>query len=78
MKVFAESTPLSKLFQADAYMQFSYDNTHGGIGGRPERYWLPILALHTGARVEELCGLRLEDVVEEDGQLLLRWPPASA
>lgn len=29
--------------------------------------WLPLLGLFTGARVEELCQLRLDDVLEEDG-----------
>ncbi|WP_409747059.1 site-specific integrase [Brevundimonas sp.] len=31
------------------------------------RYWLPIMALYSGARLNELCGLRLDDFEEEDG-----------
>lgn len=34
---------------------------------RPERYWVPILGLYTGARLNELCQLHLEDVREVDG-----------
>jgi integrase len=31
------------------------------------RYWLPPMALYSGARLNELCGLRLDDFDEEDG-----------
>lgn len=31
------------------------------------RYWLPLMALYSGARLNELCGLRLNDFEEEDG-----------
>jgi integrase len=31
------------------------------------RYWLPLLALFTGARLNELCGLLLSDFDERDG-----------
>jgi len=34
---------------------------------RPERYWIPILGLYTGARLNELAQLHLEDVREVDG-----------
>jgi integrase len=34
---------------------------------RPADYWLPILALYTGARLEELGQLRTSDVRREDG-----------
>ncbi|SLN76017.1 Phage integrase family protein [Roseovarius gaetbuli] len=35
-------------------------------------YWLPLLGLWTGARLNELCQLNVEDVVEEDGIGFLR------
>lgn len=35
------------------------------------RYWLPILALYTGAREGELCQLRLEDIREIEGVLCI-------
>jgi integrase len=31
------------------------------------RYWLPLIALYSGARLNELCGLRIDDFEEEDG-----------
>lgn len=36
-----------------------------GAGAGEAAYWLPILALFTGARVEELCQLRPDDVFED-------------
>lgn len=33
----------------------------------PWRYWLPVLALYTGARINELCQLRVKDVQEING-----------
>jgi len=38
-----------------------YDNNHH------ERYWLPLLGIYTGARVNELAQLAITDVVEEKG-----------
>ncbi len=34
---------------------------------KPYRYWLPLLGLYTGARLNELCQLYLDDVVTVDG-----------
>ncbi|WP_169308690.1 site-specific integrase [Citrifermentans bemidjiense] len=33
----------------------------------PERYWIPILSMYTGLRLDELCQLYTEDVTEYDG-----------
>ncbi|KII33495.1 integrase [Pseudomonas fluorescens] len=33
----------------------------------PWRYWLPLLGRATGARLEELCQLRVDDFIEEQG-----------
>jgi len=30
-------------------------------------FWVPLLGLYTGARMEELCQLLIEDVVQRDG-----------
>lgn len=45
----------------------------------PHKFWLPALAAYTGARAEELCQLRTEDVIEIDGIVCLnltRFDPA--
>ncbi|GAA0587110.1 hypothetical protein GCM10008942_40170 [Rhizomicrobium electricum] len=34
---------------------------------RPTRFWVPAIAAYTGARAGEICQLRVEDVVEEQG-----------
>jgi integrase len=34
---------------------------------RPERYWIPLLMLHTGARNEEIAQLHVSDVEEVEG-----------
>ena len=36
-------------------------------GLKPSQYWLPLLGLYTGARLNELCQLRLNDVVVING-----------
>jgi integrase len=36
------------------------------------RYWLPLLAVWTGARLEELAQLRREDILEADGIKMIR------
>ncbi|TFY94554.1 site-specific integrase [Pseudomonas nabeulensis] len=36
-------------------------------GGKPNQYWLPLLGLYTGARLNELCQLYTDDVVTIDG-----------
>lgn len=33
----------------------------------PWRYWLPLMGRATGARLEELCQLRVDDVIEQQG-----------
>jgi integrase len=38
-----------------------------GAAPKPYQFWLPLLGLFTGARIEELCQLHLEDIREQDG-----------
>jgi integrase len=42
-----------------------------GAGGRPARFWVPLLGLFTGARVGELAQLHVGDVQERDGVSLI-------
>lgn len=39
----------------------------GGVDVQPYKYWLPLLALYTGGRMNELCQLRVEDVHQTRG-----------
>ena len=43
----------------------------------PWRYWIPLLGRYTGARLEELCQLRTEDFVEQQGILCIRIDDSS-
>ncbi|HDS1738116.1 site-specific integrase [Pseudomonas sp. BP8] len=38
----------------------------------PWRYWLPLLGRVTGARIEELCQLRVDDFIEQQGIQCIR------
>jgi integrase len=38
----------------------------------PWRYWLPLLGRATGARLEELCQLRVDDFIEQQGLQCIR------
>lgn len=49
-----ELQDLRLIFSEDWYVQEN--------GGHPHWFWLPVLSLFTGARIEELCQLRLSDV----------------
>jgi len=50
---------LIQIFDSIAYKDFCENS--------PARYWLPLIALHTGMRLEEIAKLRDVDVLTEDG-----------
>ncbi|MBI9087969.1 MAG: tyrosine-type recombinase/integrase [Desulfobacterium sp.] len=54
---------LTKMFQTPGYLE----DTHK----KPFQFWLPILGLYTGARINELCQLRIKDIQTIDGILSL-------
>jgi integrase len=41
----------------------------------PVRHWVPWLCAYTGARVSEVCQLRAQDVIEEEGIWCVRFTP---
>lgn len=49
---------LKRLFHSDAYRNNSFK--------KPSHYWLPLLGLYTGARLEELAGLHLTAFTSRD------------
>jgi hypothetical protein len=51
-------TELSLIFSTDQYCQHKFLHPH--------YYWLPLLGLFTGARLEELCQLHLADIHQVD------------
>ncbi|EJL22428.1 site-specific integrase [Novosphingobium sp. AP12] len=34
---------------------------------KPSRYWAPLIALYSGARLSEICGQRVDEMIEERG-----------
>lgn len=62
-RVSYSSEQLNLLFSSPVFVR--HDRPKAGRG--EAAYWLPVLALYTGARLEELGQLRLQDVKEERG-----------
>lgn len=54
-----EQSDLVSLFEASEYRNNEFKT--------PSEYWLPLLALFSGARLNELCQLTRDDVQEHDG-----------
>ncbi|MBT8762474.1 site-specific integrase [Desulfohalobiaceae bacterium Ax17] len=50
----------------DLYKIFHFEDYVNGNFGKPYMYWIPILALMTGARLEELAQLHKEDIKKID------------
>lgn len=57
---------LNKIFSAEWFqLGGAKRNKTGGLGSfRPYYYWLPLLGLHCGARLNEISQLYLDDIIE--------------
>ena len=65
-----EDEDLKAIFSANMFHGFSgngYRDKPGTTVTKDHKYWLPILALWTGARVEELATLDASEIKTEDG-----------
>ena len=59
---------------------YTTEDLHGILSGllstrklvEPHRFWVPLIALYTGMRQSEICQLRSEDLVKEDGIFCLK------
>lgn len=51
------SIALKALFESDEYKKFK----------EPYRYWVPLIGLYSGARLEEICKLELADIKQDEG-----------
>jgi integrase len=58
-----DDTDLLKIFTHPIYTEHEYKYTY--------QYWLPLIALHSGMRMNEICQLRPQDVINEDGILVM-------
>lgn len=61
---------LRRLFSLPLWQ--SYDIPSGKNASQDAAYWVPLMGLCTGARVTELCQLRVDDFSEMDGVWFLR------
>lgn len=55
---------LAKLFGSAEYIE--------GRHKHPYQYWVPLIALYSGARLNEICQLHLNDITEQDGVPVIR------
>lgn len=62
---------LQRIFDAPLYRGCMNDESGFARSGtqviRRHRFWIPLIALYTGMRLNEICQLYLEDVKEENG-----------
>ena len=54
-----DENDLQKLFTTPVYNDLIFKHSY--------YYWLPLIGLYSGARIEEICQLHLEDIHKEDG-----------
>ena len=71
---YAEGLTLPKSKRADqereAYSEKDIQNLIANltlVPKQPERYWIPLIALYEGMRLEEICQLHLVDIIELEG-----------
>ncbi|WP_229602877.1 site-specific integrase [Vibrio parahaemolyticus] len=57
-------TDLRKLFSTEIHTESNYKHPH--------YYWLPLLGLFTGARLNELCQLYRQDIFKKEGVWVIR------
>lgn len=74
MKVMTGSAKEARLSFDQHDLTALLDQQHLLKEGRkhPWRYWLPILGRATGARLEEICQLRVDDFIEQQGIQCIR------
>jgi hypothetical protein len=62
-----ETSSYLKFSPEDLSLLFESEQYRTGTFTEPARYWLPVLALHTGGRLNELAQLFASDVGEHEG-----------
>ena len=61
---------LTKLFSLPVWRSYALPTAKNA--GADAAYWVPLLGLYTGARITELCQLRIDDFSEKEGYWMLR------
>ena len=75
-KVLSDKDIRRKGVKREAFTQDELKALFGDMGkyvqateGVPSRFWVPLIALYSGMRLEEICQLHLSDIVKMDGVL---------
>ncbi|MBN8500722.1 MAG: site-specific integrase [Sphingomonadales bacterium] len=63
--------PVRLFYAADLKRIFQPEHFVPWASQSPHRWWAPILGLYTGARVNEICQLKVDDVIQENGRWFL-------
>ncbi len=65
-----ERAELSRLFATPVWAGCASPTrrtTSGGLIVRDEKFWLPLIAVFSGMRQEEICQLHVEDIRQDEG-----------
>jgi len=60
-----DRTDIPQLFNSKEYLEGDYGSTKQS--SRAAYYWVPLIGLYTGARLEEICQMMVGDIKQEDG-----------
>jgi len=73
------SEQLIKLFKQPIFTGCINDELYyakqGSKHPRRHRFWIPLIGLYTGMRLNEICQLLVEDIIEEDGIYIINVVP---
>ncbi|GLO39508.1 hypothetical protein PPUN15366_11520 [Pseudomonas putida] len=74
MKVMTGSAKEARLSfdRSDLAALLNHEGLHKEARKHPWRYWLPLMGRTTGCRLEELCQLRVDDFIEQQGIQCIR------
>lgn len=66
---FSDPEDLGRIFAEELFLKWSND--------KPERFWVPLLLLYTGCRLEEACQINVGDVLRVEGIWSIKFSGAT-
>ncbi|WP_341743279.1 site-specific integrase [Azonexus hydrophilus] len=67
-----DSAPKLPFTQQQLQAIFEGPNFQSRTDDDPAKYWVPTILLYTGARLNEICQLLVDDIIEEEGVKCIR------